>query len=959
MRNKLNINRSKIGTFKYKCLATLILTGILSACDNSSNPTEATVNYVLASVDGGSCALFDPNSNFTQVADTAITSEGVGIFEDVPADTGLVVVECSGGTYIDEATGEELTADFLRSYVDITSSEFTVTVSPLTELAARLVEYYQLAPETYFDVLENVAFSFGLKDVDLATVVPLDLNVYYMDGSENGNYGLVLAALSQYQLDVEADSAEEVIQELFVGMANNGLFTNDEIRDVYFYALENMFFNPRIDPYLGSDEDLDKFFHDVVQAPLVSQVEYIDASHPDSNNLQALSTIDAFSPSVFELVGTHMSLKLGVTLGGEACKTYDLQTLSDTNTDSKYTLMYAECPEQAIGESDLVVMDNDRVENTVTMTVVDPGTWDYALEQYKKFPDAKMSTYSVEQKAVTGSSWVFGTIKGEAPAIDPSTSPAHDYYSDSLAIFNISGVTVELVDESDSVIASTTTYPDGYYEFGNVPESTSLKVVAKAEIKKVKTDDTGPDYNFSVRDNTSTSSPRAMYQIATPYFTTYAEAGSDNEHNLVAKIGFDSNGQALSDEQRESAPFAILRAMKSGADALEQINPNINMPPLVIYWSPKNIGTDGDKASGQIGTSHYSGQGLAPGLYILGKADSDTDEFDQGVIGHEFGHYLQDQLSYSDSPGDSHGDLEYKDASLAYGEGYGTAIGGLLSGSQYYCDVSGENQLDGFCTDLTDKNEAGYVNGFYSEASIITLMYGIGKLPGKGLTEFFNAFTEMKTSIHSATIFSFLHHYLKANPDVTSEVQALMADANIKSSDPYGVLPEGTAADPAISAANNKKTAAVGADDLERLYIELELESIDTPTFDETPPLLTTSAPTFCLNRNLQGANGSNGLGMSKRFTFTSNYTGNLLLQSIDKYGETISDQNIGFEMRDETGSKVRIWGYNGENSDEYFGGADVKSGTKYSLNLNVSNPEMVLNGSQCGYKVQLAKAAD
>ena len=45
--------------------------------------------------------------------------------------------------------------------------------------------------------------------------------------------------------------------------------------------MENMFDNPRIDPNLGYDVDLDAYFHDVVLAPLASQVEYVDADHAE------------------------------------------------------------------------------------------------------------------------------------------------------------------------------------------------------------------------------------------------------------------------------------------------------------------------------------------------------------------------------------------------------------------------------------------------------------------------------------------------------------------------------------------------------------------------------------------------------------------------------------------------------------------------------------------------------
>jgi hypothetical protein len=955
-------------TTKYKSLAALMLTTLISSCgDNDSTSPEtkvkeSKVNFMLASVEGGACSLHDPYSNMTTLAGPVTTNEGVGIFEDIDPSTGLTLVECSGGTYVDEATGETMTPGILRAYINITSSEFTATVTPLTEIAVRIVENYDLTPEEYATVSENVAYSFGLKNVDLATVVPLDLNVYYMDGSDEGNYGLVLAALSQLQNDYEeGTTADAVIEELYYDMANNGLFTTDRVRDYYFEALENMFDNPRIDPYLGSDEDLDIFFNGVVLAPFASQVEYVDADHPDSNDLEALTVIDAYETSKFDIVGTSLSMKMNVTLAGEACLTQGLQTLSDTNAETSYNLMYAECPAQAVGEADLVIMDHGRLENTTTMTVVEPGTWDYGTSAVKKMTTVSRSASNNVSRAVpTGTSYVFGYVAAETPAINDSVSAAHDYSSANITQFNVKGTTVELINESKEVIATTITDDDGYYQFDNAPESTSVSVVVKAEIKKARaSDNTGPEYNFAVRDNTSTTNPRKMYQVSTPYFTTLAEGGADNtQQDIVAKVGFNDNGDVVSEDQRESAPFAILRTMKSGADELEKINPNISMPELNIYWSGKNIGSSGDKKLGQIGTSHYSSQGLLPGLYILGKADSDTDEFDQGVIGHEFGHFLQDQLSYSDSPGGDHGDNEYKDASLAYGEGYGTAIGGLLSGSQYYCDVSGSQQSGGFCWDLKNKNLDSDLVGFYSESSIVTLMYGIGTLPGKGISEFFDSVTKIKSGMHSATIYPFLNYYLESNPDVASEVATLMAEHNIKTSDPFGKMPEGTALDLAIAASANQNNAAVGADDLEQLYIDLTLESVNSPLEGEAPALLTPNSTTFCVNRNLPGANSWNGLGMTRRLTFTANYTGDMLVRAVNKLGQTVSDQDGKFKLRNEDGKNQIDYGYSGVNSDDYYGIYEIVSGKKYSLNFAMENPEAILNGSQCGYKVELARPA-
>lgn len=278
-----------------------------------------------------------------------------------------------------------------------------------------------------------------------------------------------------------------------------------------------------------------------------------------------------------------------------------------------------------------------------------------------------------------------------------------------------------------------------------------------------------------------------------------------------------------------------------------------------------------------------------------------------------------------------------------------------MSGSHYYCDTSGEQQLDGACEDLTAPLGADRANGFYSEETVIKLMYAIGNINGKGFNEFFDAVTKMKTGIHSATIFTFLDYYLKANPDVETEVKALMATANVKTSNPFGIYPANTPADPKISAAVNKGSASAGATDLEQLYITLPLVAGEAPTGENDPVVVSSNSPEFCLNNNLPGANLGNGLGMRRRALFTSNFTGNLALSAFNKLNQVVSDQSAYVEVRDDTGSAVRVSGF----QDGYFGQIKVVSGRKYSVVLSVSNPEIILKGSQCGYFIELARIAD
>lgn len=94
--------------------------------------------------------------------------------------------------------------------------------------------------------------------------------------------------------------------------------------------------------------------------------------------------------------------------------------------------------------------------------------------------------------------------------------------------------------------------------------------------------------------------------------------------------------------------------------------------PITVLWAPG--------ANTLCNTSCYGRRNI----YILG-VPQDTDEYDDAVLLHEFGHFVEDVMSRSDSPGGFH-DGRPTDPRLAWGEGYGTYFGGELADSSEYYD---------------------------------------------------------------------------------------------------------------------------------------------------------------------------------------------------------------------------------------------------------------------------------
>jgi hypothetical protein len=169
-------------------------------------------------------------------------------------------------------------------------------------------------------------------------------------------------------------------------------------------------------------------------------------------------------------------------------------------------------------------------------------------------------------------------------------------------------------------------------------------------------------------------------------------------------------------QTRSAAPFAILDSMISATLYALQGRSALSFEPIDVYWSEANT-------LDNVGTSYFSGTYIM----ILGDAGVDTDEYDESVIIHEWGHYLQTILSRDDSIGGPHGSGDLLDMRVAFSEGWANAYSGLASNRDVYSDTSGRNQGDGFTlsleTELTT-NEGG-IKGWYSEDSIQYIVFDL------------------------------------------------------------------------------------------------------------------------------------------------------------------------------------------------------------------------------------------
>ncbi len=213
-----------------------------------------------------------------------------------------------------------------------------------------------------------------------------------------------------------------------------------------------------------------------------------------------------------------------------------------------------------------------------------------------------------------------------------------------------------------------------------------------AEIQRAFTDDSGaftlylPALTTRARVIVSASADPERYSLAVrdcpPSPTgTYPAGCTDQEgsvHQWVSNYftGPTDLGQIIATESSGlGGAFNIFDIMLRGQDFARM---NLNRgnypstPPVSVQW----------RKGFETTTSYFNGMQI-----IIQGVVTDTDEYDDPVLMHEFGHFLEHAFSVSDSPGGSH-DGSPTDPRLAFGEGYGTYVGCRIAGSSLYFDSS-------------------------------------------------------------------------------------------------------------------------------------------------------------------------------------------------------------------------------------------------------------------------------
>lgn len=232
-----------------KKIIPLCLALILSACSSEDSDNESTTPEIeqpqpetyAYSVNATFFKGFVSNSTCTinkieegqkgEELKTGETNEnGVVNFSEINY-FGSALIECVGGRYIDEATEREVNnrVNQVRTVVGLRgdqSQTIETVLTPLTEISLRLAELNETPfQDSQVNYNQKISTAFGLGEIDITTVVPLDvLNVVVSEGSPEASYAFAVSLLTGVvQNQNETRNIEDVINDFAIDLNQNNL----------------------------------------------------------------------------------------------------------------------------------------------------------------------------------------------------------------------------------------------------------------------------------------------------------------------------------------------------------------------------------------------------------------------------------------------------------------------------------------------------------------------------------------------------------------------------------------------------------------------------------------------------------------------------------------------------------------------------------------------------------------
>jgi hypothetical protein len=231
-------------------------------------------------------------------------------------------------------------------------------------------------------------------------------------------------------------------------------------------------------------------------------------------------------------------------------------------------------------------------------------------------------------------------------------------------------------------VSGTVSYEDRVYDVHGFTGDTTYKSLRYAVVDLVDSDGTviattatDDDGHYSLQGKGSGLYVRVLAQTTAAAGTTLSVNTFDGDAFAISKsLTVDDKSEVTADipislDNSIAGVFNMLDVYSNASQFVASLS-KVTLPDMKVFWQ---------SASSSYGTyfcpANYNG-GPCPqgkGIYILGGSDSggDTDEYDDDVLMHEYGHYVETTLGLRDSPGGSHY-LNDDDLRLSWSEGWGS-----------------------------------------------------------------------------------------------------------------------------------------------------------------------------------------------------------------------------------------------------------------------------------------------
>lgn len=583
-----------------------------------------------------------------------------------------------------------------------------------------------------------------------------------------GNGSVDLTAPSGYLLETLDPIAQTNVSSYRFSVSNV------ELGASYFYSIyDSTSTNARISSSgraLSSTIDISNLnLSSLSEGEVRVEFYLVDTNGNEGTIVSSLTTKDTvvpsgytFSSNAVEINSFNVSIFSFSVINAEIGTSYVYQIFDSTSATDPVLSDTAEVLSESFDVNGIELID--LVDGAVRI--------DFYLQDAAGAGEVQFINLTKNTSALADPVTISGTISYD---FIPHNINAHGLDYDNIQSRPARGVDVAVLSNNGVQLASTTTSEAGGYSFV-VEANVSVRIQATARMAQSGI----PRWEVSVTDNTNEN---ASYVLTGQ---SVSSGATNSIRNLHAPSGWGSDAYT---ETRASAPFAILDTIYETIQKFIEVDELIVFPELQVRWSVNNSLESGELEDGDIGTSFYSnGQ-----IYILGKADLDTDEYDSHVVVHEWGHYFEDRLSRSDSIGGSHSSGDRLDLRVAFGEGWGNALSGMVLDDPLYRDSGGIEQASGFSIDV-DRN-INVNEGWYSEGSIQSILYdlydseddGADRL-SFGLSPIYDVLVSDNyiENIFFTSIFSFLDELRSQQAGQTTAIDSLSIAQSVNSVEASG-----------------------------------------------------------------------------------------------------------------------------------------------------------------------------